>query len=274
MPVNTAMPSSEVSDRCSTRYPVVLLHGLGYRDDMPLLASWGRVPDWLKSAGAEVYLGGLDAWAPHEANAALLKTQISRLLDESRAKKVNLVAHSKGGIEARFMISCLGMAPVVASLTTVCTPHRGTSAADAASGLVTCRAGLVDLIALLGGDRAPDFRAALQELTRQAMTAFNKRVRNVPGVYYRSYGAKVRHALDDPFFALSYRVVRAHEGENDGVVAARSCRWGDFRGLITGTGCRGISHLDMVDFHRKAVAAVEIPSIYVTMVEELRRMGL
>ncbi len=267
------MGTSEASGRCATRYPVVLLHGLGYRDDMPRLASWGRIPEWLKRNGARVYLGGLDAWASHESNAKLLKAQIEKVIEESGAGKVNLVAHSKGGIEARFLISCLGMAPVVASLTTVCTPHRGTSAADALHGLVPGRVGLVNLAARWAGDRAPDAAAAIHALTRPAMSAFNERVKDAPGVCYRSYGSKVKSALDDPVFGVSHSVVRKHEGENDGMVSTGSCPWGDFRGFITGDGRRGISHLDMVDFRRKAVAGVEIPSVYVSMVEELKQLG-
>ena len=40
--------------------------------------------------------------------------------------KVNIIAHSLGGLDARQMLTHLGMGSRVASLTTVGTPHRGT----------------------------------------------------------------------------------------------------------------------------------------------------
>jgi pimeloyl-ACP methyl ester carboxylesterase len=263
-----------MEQRCATRYPIVLLHGLGYRDDMPLLSSWGRIPKRLERAGARVYLGGLDAWAPYEYNAALLKTQVERFLAQAGADKVNVIAHSRGGIEARYMISRLGMAAHVASLTTVCTPHRGTAAADAICGLVTSSAALAGMFARWAGDRSPDGAASIRELSRPAMQEFNKCVPDAPGVLYRSYGSLMKSPLDDPFFALSYVVVLEREGENDGMVAANSCRWGDFRGYVSsGPGHRGISHLDMVDFHKHAVGGIEIPERYVSAVEELKALG-
>ena len=29
---------------CNTRYPIVLVHGLGFRDDAPLIKYWGKIP--------------------------------------------------------------------------------------------------------------------------------------------------------------------------------------------------------------------------------------
>ena len=50
---------------CSTRYPILLLHGLAFRDDM-VVSSWGRVPAYLRRGGAQVHLGELQAWASYE----------------------------------------------------------------------------------------------------------------------------------------------------------------------------------------------------------------
>jgi len=263
-----------MSEECLTKYPILLLHGLGFRDDMPLLSSWGRIPARLEGGGARVSLGGLDAWSPHEENAALLREQVGRLLEQTGAQKVNLIAHSRGGIEARYMISRLGMADRVASLTTVCTPHRGSAAADAVSGLLAFRMGLADALARWAGDRSPDCATSIRELSRPAMKAFNEEVPDAPGVRYLSYGSLMKSAVDDLFFALSHQVVLECEGENDGMVSADSCRWGDFRGIITGgPGQRGISHLDMVDFRQHAVGGVEIPECYASMAAELKALG-
>lgn len=269
-------PTTEES--CRTRYPIVLLHGLGYRDDMPLLASWGRIPETLGRAGASVFLGGLDAWNSHEHNAAALKKHLFSILADSGAAKVNIIAHSKGGIEARYMISRLGMAASVASLTTVCTPHRGTCMADIALKLISCEDnclfGAVNFFAAILGDKVPDSAAAIRELSRPFMAEFNRHMADAPEVYYQSFGTMMHSPLDDPFYMLSQPIIAKHEGPNDGIVTTASCQWGRFRGIIAGREeGHGISHLQIIDFRRRDVSGVDIPGVYVSMVQELKEMG-
>jgi triacylglycerol esterase/lipase EstA (alpha/beta hydrolase family) len=263
---------------CRTRYPIVLLHGLGYRDDMPLLASWGRIPETLGRAGASVFLGGLDAFNSHEHNATILKERIFSILADNGAEKVNIIAHSKGGIEARHMISRLGMAATVASLTTVCTPHLGTCMADIALRLIPCEDsfifGAVDLFAAILGDRVPDSAAAIRELSRPFMTEFNRHMPDAPEVYYQSFGTMMHSPLDDPFYMLSQPMIAKYEGPNDGMVTTTSCQWGHFRGTIAGKEeGHGISHLQIIDFQRRDISGVDIPAVYVSMVRELKNLG-
>lgn len=262
----------------SCRYPVVLVHGLALRDEQRLIPPWGRIPQALERAGCRVLFGGTDAWNSHAASAALLKTQVERILAETGAEKVNLLAHSKGGLEARYMISHLGMAPAVASLTTVCTPHRGTCVADIAAGLISGEGSLlskaVDFLARLAGDASPNSSAAIAELTRPYMQEFNRAVPDLPGVCYRSYGTVMKGPFDDLFMAVAFEVMAHNEGPNDGVVAAESCRWGDFRGFFpAGDAPHGISHINMVDVRQRDVPGVAIPALWVSMVEELKALG-
>lgn len=65
-----------------------------------------------------------------EENAGILREKIFEILRENGEEKVNIIAHSKGGLDSRYLISGLHMAPYVASLTTICTPHRGSMLAD------------------------------------------------------------------------------------------------------------------------------------------------
>ena len=51
--------------------------------------------------------------------------RLREILRKTGAEKVNIIAHSKGGLDSRWAISKLGLAPHVASLTTINTPHRG-----------------------------------------------------------------------------------------------------------------------------------------------------
>jgi triacylglycerol lipase len=129
-------------------------------------------------------------------------------------------------------------------------------------------------LARLMGDRHPQGVTCLRELSRDAMARFNRAVPDSPDVYYQSFGTAMKRVEDDPLFAASYQILQLHDGENDGMVAADSCRWTNFRGIIP-TNCagEGISHLEITDFRKKDVAGVDIPSVYVDIVRELRQRG-
>ena len=113
---------------CRTRYPLLLVHGLNCRDDW-IFSYWGRMADILREHGAAVFLSGQDAWGSVPGNARALLSRGEAILAETGSEKLNLIAHSKGGLEARYLVSTLGFAPKAASLTTICTPHHGSKAA-------------------------------------------------------------------------------------------------------------------------------------------------
>ena len=115
--------------RNSLRYPVLLVHGMGFRDDQPI-GYWGRIPRVLESAGCRIFYGNQDSNASIETNGAHLARRIDEILAETGAEKVNIIAHSKGGLDARYAISTLGMGDRVASLTTMSTPHHGSKTVD------------------------------------------------------------------------------------------------------------------------------------------------
>ena len=85
---------------CRTRYPILLIHGLNCRDDW-VFPYWGRVADILRARGAAVFLSGQDAWGSVPGNARALLRRAEDILAETGAEKLNLIAHSKGGLEAR-----------------------------------------------------------------------------------------------------------------------------------------------------------------------------
>ncbi len=43
-----------MDERCRTRYPLLLVHGLGFHDHARL-NYWGRIPEKLREHGAEVF---------------------------------------------------------------------------------------------------------------------------------------------------------------------------------------------------------------------------
>lgn len=95
------MPDAFGSD-CKTRYPILLIHGVGFRDlKRPLY--WGRIPARLTECGAELYYGLTDSWGRMADNVCLLERRVDEILIATGAKKVNLIGHSKGGLEARLL---------------------------------------------------------------------------------------------------------------------------------------------------------------------------
>lgn len=261
--------------RCRTKYPLILVHGVGSRDDWRV-SYWGRVPEQLRAQGAKVYLGGQEAWGVLPRNAALLCRTIRRVLAQTGAQKVNIIAHSKGGLEARMAISQLGMAPYVASLTTISTPHRGSRAIDifykVPKALYQLAGLVVDGVFLVMGDSSPDFYRASRELSTYECARFNRENPEMPGVFYQSYAAVMAGGLSDPMFALTNPVISLLEGENDGLVSVRSARWKNFRGTIASSGYRGVSHMDIVDRRRKE-RGFDSLEFYLNLVQELRDRG-
>lgn len=195
---------------CRTRYPLLLIHGLNCRDDW-IFPYWGRVADILRTHGATVYLSGQDAWGSIPGNAQALRRRAEDILSETGSEKLNLLAHSKGGLEARYLISTLGFAPKAASLTTICTPHQGSKAA--AEWLARERICRIAGRGLEGfwrarGDRDPDFPAAVSALTPEAMARFNRENPDSPLVYYQSWGAR----LDGRLGPYGPPTAPAHQG--------------------------------------------------------------
>ena len=117
------------SEICRTKYPVLMVHGIFFRD-WQLMNYWGRVPASLKRNGATVYYGNQQSARAVKDSAAELRATILTVLEETGAEKVNIIAHSKGGLDSRYAISCLGMDKHVATLTTINTPHRGCDMVD------------------------------------------------------------------------------------------------------------------------------------------------
>jgi triacylglycerol lipase len=149
-----------------------------------------------------------------------LKQQIDALLPG--AEKVHIIAHSMGGLDARLMIAEMGMADRVASLTTIGTPHLGTSLADHAID----HGGSIWIDLLLQAVRL-DLQG-FNDLRIDSCAAFNERLRDAEAknnVVYQTYSSF--EAFDDMFVPLmpSWRHIFRHEGDNDGLVPVSSQKW-------------------------------------------------
>jgi triacylglycerol lipase len=206
------------------RHPVVLLHGILGFDEISVLGSkyeyFRGVAAQLRQLGCEVYSIRVPPVGSIAARAEALALAVKALA----AGRVNLIAHSMGGLDARYAISRLGLAPRVASLVTVGTPHRGTPLADALTTLVGEKLGLRRICQALSLGTE-----GFYELTTGRMAEFNRQVEDAPGVLYASVvGALARKAPGlHPLLRPSHFYLSRRAGPNDGLVPADSQRWGE-----------------------------------------------
>ncbi|MCI7768619.1 MAG: hypothetical protein MSJ26_11670 [Oscillospiraceae bacterium] len=267
------------SDRL--KYPVLLVHGMGFRD-FKAIGYWGRIPKALEENGAEVFFGGQDSNGSIESNARQLRVSLENALAVSGAEKANIIAHSKGGLEARYLISSMGYSGKVASLTTVSTPHNGSVTVDKLmrfpQAAVKLGCGACDLWFRLLGDKAPHTYEAVKSFRTADAERFNRENPDAEGVYYQSYAFAMRKMSSDIFMAVPWAIVNHFEGENDGLLAPRAVKWTNFKGVFYGSNGRGISHCDEVDMRRHRLSSEkegdisDITDFYVDIIKGLREL--
>lgn len=199
--------------------PIALLHGAFGFDAVVVRqqrhAYFRGIEECLVDDGWMVYSPVVAPVAGIARRAEELMTQ----LDAYPPGRVHLVAHSMGGLDARYAITHLGAASRVASLVTIGTPHRGTPLADLGHTV----ASRIGLRAALG-----DMGALVSDLTTRHMAEFNEQVPDVDGVFYASVIGRVR--ADSPMHPLLVPIhawMRRNVGDSDGLVPATSQAWGD-----------------------------------------------
>lgn len=263
-----------------TKYPILLLHGVGFRDlKWPLY--WGRIPNALSGAGAVLFYGNQDCWARVEDNAKTVKARIWQILDETGTEKANIIAHSKGGLEARMVASSLGMGEYIASITTIGTPHRGSDKLlKAPDSLFNIASFAVDNWIGLIGDTKPNFYAVCRDFSTGYAERFNRENPDVPGVYYQSFAGVMKTPLSDINLSTANIMIKMIEGDNDGLVSVESAKWGSSFTLLSGRTNRGVSHYDEIDFRRSPLSSksggagvADICDVYKAIVNNLAERG-
>jgi triacylglycerol lipase len=210
------------------RYPVVFCHGMLAFTTLKMqlpenLNCFWPMECFLRERGFTVLFPQVPATSGVIDRAERLRDQILAWTDEP----VNLIAHSMGGLDCRYMITHLNMAHHVRSLTTVSTPHRGTALAD--WFLRNYRNRVPLLLAMEAfGINIDGFRDCRLEACR----AFNETTPNQPGVRYFSFGGAVPIQRVTPFLRRAWNILTPLEGPNDGMVSLTSARWGEYLGTV------------------------------------------
>lgn len=263
---------------CATRYPILMVHGVFFRD-FRYLNYWGRIPAALEANGATIFYGNHQSAASVADSGREIADRIQQILKETGCGKVNIIAHSKGGLDSRYAISKLGMAPYVASLTTINTPHRGCEFADYLLGKIPEKqqqtvANAYNSALKKLGDTNPDFIAAVTDLTASACEKLNRELPDPQGVYIQSTGSCMKKPSGGRFpLNTTNAFVKHFDGENDGLVGYESFKWGSNFIYLKPQGGRGISHGDVIDLNRENIDTFDVREFYVELVSDLKRRG-
>ena len=263
---------------CATQYPLLMVHGVFFRDSAKF-NYWGRVPKELENNGATIYYGEHQSASSIEDSASELAERIRTLVNQTGCGKLNIIAHSKGGLDCRLAIHKYGLEPYVASLTTINTPHRGCRFSDYLLNKmpITLKNKIADTYnnALRQiGDTNPDFIAAVEDLSSERCRVLNEELPTPQGIFCQSSGSRLKHAVSGKFpLNFSYNIVKHFDGYNDGLVGEESFEWGEKYMFLTSQGLRGISHGDMIDLNREDIPGFDVREWYVELVADLKNRG-
>ena len=282
-----AQIGSEPTGRAS-KHAIVLAHGFDASDTNRW--SFYKLEGALERDGHVVHAARVQPYRGVVDRAKELATHVDQAIEECKAKpgcdasKVHILAHSMGGLDSRYVVAKLSnpagvpYSKLVASVTTISTPHRGSAIADTILSVTPGFAdpainALASLWARTFTDRdlaeGSDVRAALTGISEKNAPSFNADVQNAPGVYYQSWAGISVHLdlhiddrervacdgkvedykgradhLTNPQMIVSAPIVGKGLGNsakpNDGMVTVESAKWGKFMGCIPA------DHLDEV----------------------------
>ena len=246
-------------------YPIVLAHGFsGFHNIGPLTYFYG-VQDALSKDGHQVFVTQVDPYNSSEVRGAQLLSQVQNILGDTEAPRVNLICHSQGAPDCRYVANKLGKQ--IGAVVMVAGVNRGDYVADVASGAIQGpTADAVNLLLTLfgdgvldpGGNPNTDAKAAIAQLTTAGTLAFNAKYPDDPNVAYFSIAGRTENGSGDldcgsvreapfiekwdavkgPVNALLSGTASLIDGSssppptNDGLVTVASAKWGTFLGCV------------------------------------------
>lgn len=235
---------SPPSDYAKTRYPIVLVHGMFGFDNIAGVDYWYGISEELRRYGANVFTTQVPALDSTVARGEALLPQVEAIA--AVYGKVNLIGHSHGGPTARYIARV--RPDLVASVTTVGSPHTGSPVADLIYGspaqglagtLGNALGSLIDLLS--GGGYTQDMNASLYSLTAEGSAEFNnfapagmpatacgEGAHSANGIRFYSWGGTgvLTNALDLSDALLGTTSLAFGFNANDGLVGRCSSHFG------------------------------------------------
>ena len=259
-------------NRYETKYPIVLVHGMVLKD-FKLFRAFRKIKDFLLKENIKVYVTNQDGVGSIENNAKQIKEEILKILEKENVEKVNIIAHSKGGLDSRYMISKLGMDKYVASLTTLSTPHRGSKLSTKLLSMPKWCAKFiafwVNLFYKINKDKNPDILKLGYQLKDDTMEKFNQEILNSPNVYYQSYSSDLSNKKSFLMFIPHLITKKLENVSTDGIVSIESSVWGEYKGNMK----NNYDHAQMVGVYGTNKTLEEVSKFYLDIIENLKQQG-
>ena len=254
------------------KYPIILVHGLMVRH-FKRFRAFGKIEHELSADGHDVYVATHDGFGSIETNAEQLHDFINDVIAKTGAEKVHLIAHSKGGLDLKYMIKTYEMKEKIASFTTLSTPHKGSAIAShiwrLPMWIKKIIAFFINTFYRILGDKHPNAIKACDQL-RSSSDEDAELFDLFDEIYCQSYSATLKRSRDCFVMALPHRIYKKYEDvATDGMVSHESAKFGNYRGEILDI---SISHGQMVDFASKKHQKQKIYDFYKKMCAELEEI--
>ena len=263
-------------DIVQVKYPIFLCHGFG------AIGSLVK-PSPLHDPCMLMREHGIIAFAPNVVPYASIETRarnwvrlINKVCDDYGFEKLNVIAHSMGGLDMRFALAHLDITDRIASLTTVATPHHGTFLADLilkTPEIITEK--LSDIVDWFGNSVYPreksEVLSSVEQLCRNYIQEeFNPNTHDVKDFPYFSYSAAVGKGTNysiNPVFMFQNTQIFAKENINDSFVSVESAQWGEHIGTIP------LSHMNQINVQVSKENRPKYKDFWIGVVKMLRDKG-
>lgn len=293
-----------MTDTANTQHPILLVHGLFGFDRIGPFSYFNGIKEALQRAGANVFIASLSAAHSNETRGEQLCRQIAEILQQTGARRINLIGHSQGALTARYAAA---VAPEsVASVTSVSGPNHGSELADrlrlafipgklpekVAASLITAFSTFMTIIS--GKPQLPQHALeALNALTSEGVAAFNLKypqglpktwgglgAPEVNGVFYYSWSGIIKGTLlaeSMNLFDPTHNACRVFSSfftveakANDGMVG----RFSSHLGTVIRSDY-AMDHLDTINHLARMTRNKANPvDLYVEHAQRLKKQGL
>lgn len=259
-----------------TRYPVFLCHGYGAIGSLVKPSPLHDPCMLMREHGVQAIAPNIVPYATIETRAKNWARQIRNFCKDHPAGKVNVVAHSMGGLDLRYAIRHLELEPCIASLTTVATPHKGTFLAELVlktPELLTEK--ISEVVDWFGNNVYPKEKSnaigSVEQLTRNYINEIFNRECPVPEkIPVFSYSAAVGKGTGrslNPIFKFQNTQIYDREGINDSFVSVESASWGEHLGTVE------LSHLNQINVQVSKENRPKYHAFWKGMISRLSEMG-